>query len=195
MTYSSLFNLQFTNIKNYIKVNTKVSFHNSNAKIYASYKVLYACFQRANKRQSSDVCLTNLLFWLANDVSDWTGWLGSCVTIRRAKRAKYEGGLLIYGRNAMAKFHLNWFVVIIAACVSSRLTTNATRKMWTIQPHSCSSDFQLDLKCFPKTHLHWFKLNNMAVYAGINKGSVPQMHVVIGRIGFYDQFYSKFSRT
>ena len=116
-------------------------------------------------------------------------------TQMRAKRAKYEGGLLIYGCNAMAKFHLNWFVVILAACVSSRLTTNTTRKMWTIQPHSCSSDFQIDLKCFPKNHLQWFKLNNMAVYAGINKGSVPQMHVVIGRIGFYDQFYSKFSGT
>ena len=35
----------------------------------------------------------------------------------------------------------------------------------------------------------------MAVYAGINKGSVPQMHVVIGLIGFFDQFYSKFSGT
>ena len=45
----------------------------------------------------------------------------------RAKRAKYKGGLLIYGRNAMAKFHFD--LLSFAAWVSSRLTTNATRKM------------------------------------------------------------------
>ena len=56
------FNLQFTNIKNYTKVTTKVSFHNSSAKIHACYKVLYACFQPANKRRSSDVCLANCCF-------------------------------------------------------------------------------------------------------------------------------------
>ena len=58
--------------------------------------------------------------------------------------------------------------------------------------------FQNSHGVFAKTHLHWFKLNNTAMYFGINKGTVPQLHIVcvsMSRIRFYDQFHNKFSGT